>query len=74
MSTVDKAFADKMVACKGVMYPDDPFEPPVVRIVEYTNAWGNLASGMTFKGGDPNKYMRPTEYINNPRVYWQKEL
>lgn len=72
MSTVDKAFADKMVACSGVMYPDDPFEPPVNRIVEYTNAWGKKAYGMTFDGQDINKYMYQSEYIQNPRIYWER--
>jgi len=73
MTTVDKSFADKMVACGGVMYPDDPFEPPVNRIVEYTNAWGQKAYGMTFNGHqDPDKYMRPSEYVQEPRVYWER--
>ena len=70
MSTNDKSFADRMVACKGVMYPDDHFEPPVTRIVEYTNAWGKKAYGMTFAGQDPDKYMRESEYIVSPRIYW----
>lgn len=73
MSTVDKAFADKMVACSGVMYPDDPFEMPVTRIVEYTNAWGCKAYGMTFKGQDPHKYLRESEYIQQPRIYWESK-
>jgi hypothetical protein len=72
MTTVDKSFADKMVACGGVMYPDDPFEPHVNRIVEYTNAWGQKAYGMTFNGQDPDKYMRPSEYVQEPRVYWER--
>lgn len=71
MSTVDKAFADKVIAAKGRLYPDDPFEPPITRLVEYTNAWGNLAYGMTFDGQDPDKYMRPSEYVNTPRIYWE---
>ena len=71
MSTVDKEFADKVVAAKGVLYPDEAFEPPITRIVEYTNAWGGKAYGMTFEGQDPDKYMRPSEYINEPRIYWE---
>ena len=70
MSTVDKNFADRMVKCGGVMYPGDPMEPPVNRIVEYTNAWGKKAYGMTFQGQDPDKYMRPSEYVQAPCVYW----
>ena len=71
MSTVDKEFADKIVACNGVMYPDDPFEPPVMRIVEYTNIGNVPAYGLTFKGQDPEKYMRQSEFVRKPRVYWQ---
>jgi len=74
VSTVDKAFADKLVAANGQLYPDDPFEPPVTRIVEYTNAWGALAYGITFERQDPDKYMRPTEYVNSPRIYWERAL
>ena len=73
MSTIDKEFADKIVAHRGVMYPDDPFEPPVNRIVEYTNAWGKKAYGMTFDGQDPDKYMRPSEFVQAPRVYWDAQ-
>ncbi len=72
MSTVDKDFADKVVECGGVMFPDDPMEPPVNRIVEYTNAWGKKAYGITFEGEDLNKYMRPSEYVIKPRVYWDR--
>lgn len=71
MSTIDKAFADKLVAANGQLYPDDPFEPPVTRIVKYTNAWGGEAYGITFEGQDPGKYMLPTEFISNPTVYWE---
>lgn len=68
MSTVDKEFADKIVAAKGRLYPEDT---PITRIVEYTNAWGELAYGITFEGRDQDKYMRPSEFIIAPRVYWE---
>lgn len=71
MSTVNKEFADKVVAANGVLYPDDPFEPQITRLVEYTNAWGAKAYGMTFQGQDPDKYMRPSEFVIEPRVYWE---
>ena len=73
MATVDKAFADKIAAANGVLYPDVPFEPPVTRVVEYTNAWGGKGYGITFEREDPDKYLRPTEYIINPRIYWEKK-
>lgn len=71
MSTVNKEFADKVVAAKGDLYPEDPFEPKITRIVEYTNAWGGKGYGLTFDGQDPDKYMRSSEYIRNPTVYWE---
>lgn len=70
MSTVNKEFADKIVAAKGVLYPEDTFEPPITRVVEYTNAWGSKAYGITFAGQDPEKYMRPSEFVIEPRIYW----
>jgi len=72
MGTVDKAFADKIVAANGQLYPDDPYEPPVTRIVEYTNAWGGIAYGITFEGQDPDKYLRPTAWVDSPRIYWER--
>lgn len=71
MSTVDKSFADMVVAAKGVLYPDDPFEPPITRIVKYTNAWGGEGYGVTFADQDQDKYMRPSEYVRDPSVYWE---
>jgi len=65
MATVSKQTADEMVACNG-QYKDDP---PVMRIVEYTNAWGSTAYGMEY-GWEVGKYS-PSEYIINPRVYWE---
>ncbi len=72
MSTVNKEFADKVVAANGILYPDDAFEPPITRLVKYTNAWGGEAYGMTFQGQDQDKYMRPTEYVQNPSIYWEQ--
>lgn len=72
MSSIDKELADKIAACDGVMYPDEPHEPAVTRVVEYTTAWGDKAYGVTFEGQDLNKYMRETEYVNAPRIYWER--
>lgn len=72
MATVDKAFADRVVAANGVLYPDDPFEPPIQRLVEYTDMGGKLAYGMTLKGQDPEKYLRASEFIRSPRVFWDR--
>lgn len=72
MATVDKKFADKAVAANGVLYPDDPFEPPITRIVEYKNAWGGVGYGIVFEGQDQDKYMRTSEYIGDPKIYWER--
>lgn len=67
MATVGKTLADELVARNGY-YSDDR---RVVRIVEYTNAWGEQAFGIEYDG-EIGKYS-PSEYVNNPRVYWQAQ-
>ncbi len=74
MATVDKKHADILVENNG-RWPghndeEDGPETPAILIVEYTNAWGALAYGVTFYGEDPLKYLVPSEYVQNPRVYW----
>lgn len=64
MSTVDKATADRIIA--GA-YPEDKAS----RIVEYTNAWGGLAYGVTFGRQPLDTYLEETEYVINPRIYWE---
>lgn len=50
-----------------------PDNPPAIRIVEYQNAWGKTAYGVTFKGdADEFKYDHPSEYINSPKVIWKR--
>jgi len=56
---------DRIVASNGY-YMDDP---RVVRIVEYTNAWGGLAYGIEY-GHQLGKYAE-SEYVRNPKVYWK---
>ena len=64
MSTVDKDIADRIIAGE---WPKDKAR----RIVKYINAWGGESYGVTFKRDDPLKYLRPTEYIRNPVIYWE---
>ena len=64
MSTLDKSIIDKVI--NGEYDDDNP-----VRIVEYTNAFGALSYGLTFKGEDHDKYMKQSEYIINPKIYWE---
>jgi len=66
MATVSKELADKLAAQDGY-YADDP---RVLRIVEYTNAFGSGQSyGIEYEG-QLGKYS-PSEYVINPKVYWE---
>ena len=45
--------------------------PRCVKIVRYINAWGNEAFGLVFATDhEPNRYDRPTDFIENPITYW----
>lgn len=66
MATVSKDLADKLVAQDGY-YSDDA---RVLRIVEYTNAFGSgLSYGVEYEG-QFGKY-GPSEYVIDPKVYWE---
>lgn len=62
----DKAIIDELIANDG-HYEDDP---RVVKIVEYENFEGRTCWGVVYPGEDPNRYERPTAYVQNPRVIW----
>jgi hypothetical protein len=71
MSTIDsKEIIDTIIAGNGV-YPGDEGLPPVVRIVKYTNAWGHKTYG-TETSHEIGRYS-PSEYINDPEVYWTRK-
>lgn len=66
MSTIDnKEFVDKLIAGE---YPENG----IVKIVKYTNAWGNVTYGCMFEGDSPNMY-DASDFVINPEVYWSKE-
>lgn len=65
MATVEKSTADSLKASDGY-YSDDP---RVMRIIEYTNMAGNLAYGIEY-GHEIGRYSE-SEFIRNPRVYWE---
>ena len=65
MATISKDLADRIVANNGY-YKDDP---RVYRIVEYTNFAGGTSYGMEYEW-EVGKYS-PSEYISNPRIYWE---
>lgn len=64
MATVDKSIADRIVAGE---FPEDDAR----KIIEYDNAWGGIGYGVIFGEEDPDRY-RETEFVRNPRVYWEK--
>lgn len=67
MSTVDKAFADRIVALNGKYMGD----PQIEQIIEYDNAWGGKGYGLEY-AHSVGRYS-PSEYIRNPRVYWKHQ-
>ncbi len=73
MATIDaREIIDAIIAGKS----DYPDEPLAVKIVEYTNAWGNVTWGVVF-ADEPypfnRRYETPTEYVRNPRVIWERQ-
>lgn len=76
MSTIDKHFADRLIAGRGWIRGDSDNSmgdnPRCIKIVEYTTAWGGKGYGAVMESDhDPQRYERPTEYVQSPRVYWQ---
>ena len=67
MPTVSKVIADAITKGDG-HYEDDP---PVERIVEYTNMVGELAYGLEYEGR--GQRYDPSPYVRNPRTYWKKK-
>ena len=65
MSTVNKEIADRIIAGE---WPEDEAE----QIVEYENAWGSKSYGVTFRGGDVDKYLTTSPYVRNPTIYWKR--
>lgn len=67
MSTVDKVFADRLVALNG-QYEDDL---PVVQIVKYKNMWGGESYGLE-REHEVGKYQAATA-CRNAEVYWKRD-
>jgi hypothetical protein len=73
MSTVDKAFADRIIQGNGYIDGDDDNtlgdNPRCVKIVKYDNAFGGHGYGLLFPDDRPDKY-EETEFVGNPITYW----
>lgn len=76
MATVDKRFADLLIAGGGWIGGDSDNSlgdnPRCIKIVEYDNAFGGKAYGAVFEHElDTGRYERETDYVRNPVVYWR---
>jgi hypothetical protein len=71
MATVDhRATVDRIIATNGEEYAD---EPPVLKIVEYTNVGNRQCWGVVWDGDpDPDRYERPSDWIRDPVVIWRR--
>jgi len=69
MATIDnKKMIDELIAKDGY-YEDDP---RVSKIVQYTNAYGNITWGVTWSNQlGQNKYLVESEFIRNPQLIWE---
>lgn len=65
MPTVGKQIADQLKAGNGY-YADDP---RIYSIIEYDNAFGGVGYGINY---GPNNAYTPSEFVRNPRVYWER--
>lgn len=65
MATVSKEIADAVIAANGQYKGDEP----VVKVVEYDNAYGGKGYGLVYAHDDPDKY-RATEWVRNPKTIW----
>lgn len=72
MSTINsREHVNEIIAANGKLYED---EPGATRIVEYRNAWGGTCYGVVWETDrDQYKYDFPTEYINDPKLLWEKK-
>ena len=75
MATIDsRAIIDDIIAGR---YEDDT--DLVVKIVEYTNAWGKVTWGVVYRdevAAGPavgNRYEVPSDFIRQPRVIWRRK-
>ena len=74
MATIDdRKHVDEIIAANGQQYPE---EPPVVRIVQYDNAWGGVSYGLVWQDEPQDmqyRYNIETEFVRNPRTIWERK-
>jgi hypothetical protein len=75
MATIDSQdIIDTLLENDGI-YPGDE-HMPVVRIVQYTNSYGDRTHGIVYERearmGLLHRYDRPSEYISAPEVIFRR--
>lgn len=73
MATItSRKLIDELIANDGY-FEDDP---PIEKIVEYTNASGETAWGVvwTTDKTDKDRYEKETYYVRKPKVIWQRKV
>ena len=69
---------DEIIANGGIE-PDAPWEPMVVRVVEYTDVGGKRVWGVAYRGRDgkiiedESRYDLETQFIRDPKMIWSKD-
>ena len=78
MTTIDRRdIIDAIITGNGVYPgPDDGSDDPVVRIVQYTNAWGKRTHGVVYeaeaRAGRLYRYEQVSSAITDPVVVWTR--
>lgn len=64
---------NRLIAGNGrIDQEDSPDNPWCIKIVEYTNAWGDTAYGLIFEDEDLNKYTA-SKFVNSPKTLWERK-
>ena len=79
MTINDQEHIDAIIAGNGI-YPGDEelAARPIVRIVQYTNAWGKRTHGVVYeaeaRAGQLRRYEQETDYVRDPVVVWTRSM
>lgn len=69
MATIQAGGVLDVLLANNGHYGDDP---PVLKIVKYTDAWGKENFGIVYASDDPDRY-RETPYVNNPETVFKHQ-
>jgi len=72
MATInDRETVDKIIAGNGIYPGDESY--PIVKIVQYENAFnGGIAFGLVYRG-DPLDEYTASPFVNNPKTIWEHD-